>query len=185
MPSDRSPDRLDALWRDHAPAVVRYARRRVMPSEVDEVVAETFVVAWRRIDDVPDYPLPWLLGVARGVSANLRRAARRRDALHERVTAASETARAPDRGIGDDELSEALGAGLARLDEKDRELLMLVAWDGLSQSEAAVAMGCSRGALAVRLHRARRRLRAEVAHRTDEPTAPAVLACLPLTGDPS
>lgn len=77
--------RLDALWVEYAPAVVRYARRRVLDADVDEVVAETFLVAWRRIDDVPAYPLPWLLGVARGVSANSRRAARRRDALADRL----------------------------------------------------------------------------------------------------
>lgn len=82
--------RLDALWREYAPAVVRYAQRRVLPAEVDEVVAETFLVAWRRLEAVPDYPLPWLLGVARGVSANVRRTARRRDALTDRLLAVTD-----------------------------------------------------------------------------------------------
>lgn len=85
---NRPPEqRLDELWSEHAPAVVRHARRRVLPAEVDEVVAETFVVAWRRLDDVPVVALPWLLGVARAVSANVRRTARRRDALTDRLAA--------------------------------------------------------------------------------------------------
>ena len=65
--------RFDRLWADHAAAVVRYARRHVLPDDVEDVLAETFVVAWRRLDEIPEFGLPWLLGVARGVSANVRR----------------------------------------------------------------------------------------------------------------
>lgn len=148
--------RLDALWQSHAPAVVRYARRRVLPSEVDEVVSETFVVAWRRLDDVPEQALPWLLGVARGVSANVLRTARRRDALSTRLQAE----RIPDEGVPG--LSGAVEAALARLPAADRELLTLLAWDGLSREEAAQALSVSRTTLAVRLHRARRRMQAQL-----------------------
>ena len=168
--------RLDSLWQDHAPAVLRYARRRVFDAEVDEVVAETFVVAWRRIEDVPEFALPWLLGVARGVSANVRRAARRRDDLTQRLVAQPEgfTAMPDVRSDADEDLPAAITLALHRLSAKDRELLTLMAWDGLDRDQAAEALGCSRGTLAVRLHRARRRLRAELDCDTDHHRAGAV-----------
>ncbi len=156
-----TPDeRFDALWRDHAHAVLRYARRRVLPGDVDDVVAETFVVAWRRLDDVPEPALPWLLGVARGVSGNAMRSARRRTALTDRVAATGEhdpRRAAPDPVGHVVDTEGSVVAALHRMSEADRELLTLVAWDGLSQEEAAMVIGCSPGALRVRLHRARKR----------------------------
>lgn len=167
---------VDVLWRAHGPAVARYARRRVSPADVDDVVAETFVVAWRRSGEVPDPPLPWLLGVARGVSANVHRAARRRDALRDRLTTNGATGADPanrgDPGASSDDVTADVRAALARLREADRELLLLLAWDGLSHDDAARALGCSRGTLTVRLHRARRRLRAEL-DRSPDPAATA------------
>jgi RNA polymerase sigma-70 factor, ECF subfamily len=65
--------RFEALFRDHAGAVRVYAARRAGLGDADDVVAEVFVIAWRRIDDLPEDPLPWLLGVARRVLANRRR----------------------------------------------------------------------------------------------------------------
>jgi RNA polymerase sigma-70 factor (ECF subfamily) len=85
--SDRPEQRFDQLWKDHAPSVLRYARRHVLPDEVEDVVAETFVVAWRRLDEVPPFGLPWLLGVARNVSANVRRSRHRQEALSGRIAA--------------------------------------------------------------------------------------------------
>jgi RNA polymerase sigma-70 factor (ECF subfamily) len=153
-------ERFDALWRDHARGVLRYARRRVPPDDVDDVVAETFVVAWRRIDAVPDPALPWLLGVARRVASNVARAARRRHALAGRVGATRE--HDPRRSTVDPVADSDPEAGpvvsaLQRMREGDRELLTLIAWDGLSAAEAARVVGCSDAALRVRLHRARRR----------------------------
>jgi RNA polymerase sigma-70 factor (ECF subfamily) len=148
--------RFDRLWADHAAAVVRYARAHVLPDDVEDVVAETFVVAWRRLAEVPEFGLPWLLGVARGISANARRSRRRQGALHDRLVVLRETGQEPEDPwplSGD----SATIAALQALPDADRELLTLLAWDGLSQEEAAVALGCSRGALKVRLHRARRR----------------------------
>lgn len=172
--TDRPPDRLESLFRVHAPAVVRYARRRVLPAEVDEVVAETFVVAWRRIDDVPEPALAWLLGVARGVSANVTRSARRRDALADRLTAPGEDL---DAEL-DSALSARVEAALDLLRPDDRDLLTLLAWDGLTNEQAAQALGIPRGTLAVRLHRARRRMRALLAQPAapdDAELAPALL----------
>jgi RNA polymerase sigma-70 factor (ECF subfamily) len=174
--------RFDALWRDHAAAVVRYARRHVLPDDVEDVVAETFVVAWRRLDEVPPYGLPWLLGVARHVSANVRRGRRRRDALSDRITAAA---------AGDPatwpvtESQDAATAALQRLSDTDRELLTLLAWDGLNHEEAAEALGCSRGALKVRLHRARRRFAALLGQSTTDPPDVAAILPVPQTGGTS
>ncbi len=126
----------------------------------DDVVAEVFVVCWRRFDEIPADPLPWLLGVARHVLATLRRAEHRREALHVRLLhSETSTEQSPVRGGGDG----VLGAALERLSEGDRELLLLVAWEGLSTSEVASVLELRPSTTRVRLMRARRRLRVELA----------------------
>jgi RNA polymerase sigma-70 factor (ECF subfamily) len=150
-----SDEYFNRLWQEHALAVLRYARRRVYDEQADEVVAETFVVAWRRLAEIPAAELPWLFGVARRVSANIRRSDQRRLALQDRMAEQARLLAQAEPGLGTPVL-----AALAELPDDDRELLMLLAWDGLTRHEAAVALGCSRGTLAVRLHRARRRLKA-------------------------
>ena len=87
--------RLEALFCDHFSAVRSYARRRAPESMVDDVVAETFLVAWRRIDDLPDEVRPWLLGVARKTLSTQLRSARRRSSLVEKLSAALAAATAP------------------------------------------------------------------------------------------
>lgn len=135
--------------------MLAYARRRTTREAADDVVAEVFLVAWRRADEVPERPLPWLLGVARRVLANQRRGEHRGDALRDRIRGEQLAGvRSPP---GDDVPSPAVRA-LWSLGASDQELLMLIAWDGLSRAEAAEALGISVGTLAVRLHRARRRL---------------------------
>jgi RNA polymerase sigma-70 factor (ECF subfamily) len=144
--------RFERLYGAHSPDVALYALRRADRETAQDVVSETFTVAWRRLDEIPDEPLPWLYGVARRVLANQRRSATRLAALRRRL----EPAQSPPTEVSDVTLANAL----LRLDETDRELLMLVAWEGLSPSEAAAALGCSDSACRVRLHRARRRLAA-------------------------
>jgi RNA polymerase sigma-70 factor (ECF subfamily) len=137
-----------------------YARRRTTPEEAQEVVAETFLVVWRRLDDVPKDPLPWLLQSARRVLANRRRGARRRASLVEKVQVQPP---APSGGFAEDVVgSLGIETAMARLSEQDRELLMLVYWDDLSHSQASKVLGCSSATVAVRLHRARRRLEKEL-----------------------
>ena len=102
--------------------------------------------------------LPWLLGCARRVVLHVHRRARRDAALVGQLEAQATGAAVPATG------DRVLAAALASLGARDREALLLIAWEGLSASEAAVAVGCSRGAFAVRLHRARRRLSAALAH---------------------
>jgi RNA polymerase sigma-70 factor, ECF subfamily len=148
------------LYERHRDDVWRYFRRRV-PDAAEDLVTEVFVVAWRRRADVPDEPLPWLYGVARHVLSNHRRGAARQEALLRR---ASEHVQAsggdPAELVG---VRADLGRALRALSETEREVVLLVAWEGLSIAEAAAALGCRRGTAAVRLHRARRRLRGELA----------------------
>lgn len=150
--------RFEAIFAtDHA-AVRRYVIRRQTSGLVDEAIADTFLVAWRRLDEVPDPALPWLLGVARRVLADQRRAARRRHSLVERLhlDALAGGVRGdwePPAG-----LSSELAGALAGLTEQEREALLLVAWDELPAADAARVAGCSAAAFRVRLYRARRRV---------------------------
>jgi RNA polymerase sigma-70 factor (ECF subfamily) len=153
MDSQAATTRFERLFRAHYGRVLAYARRRTSEAVADDVVAETFLIAWRRLESVPGAELPWLLAVARRVLANERRRGATQERLAQRV-AAEPAADGASEGIADGELSLAL----SQLGERDRELLMLLAWDGLSVAEAARVLGCSSVAARVRLHRARRRL---------------------------
>lgn len=150
--------RFEALFEAHYGAVLAYASRRASSDVAADVAAATFEVAWRRFDDVPDQALPWLYGVARRLLANTRRAEMRRRHSWSRLAAVRsvEPADAPEEG-------PKARAALARLRPQDREVLMLVAWEGLDPEAAARSLGISVGAFAVRLHRARHRLEKEMA----------------------
>jgi RNA polymerase sigma-70 factor (ECF subfamily) len=154
MADDR--ERFEELYRANFRAVLRFAAARIDPERAKDVAAETFLVAWRRLDDVPAEPRAWLLGVARKVIAGQFRSQTRRDALATRLGgAAHERAHDPATALADRD--EALAA-FAALGERDREVLRLVAWDGLNTDEAAEVLGVTRLAFTVRLHRARKRL---------------------------
>jgi RNA polymerase sigma-70 factor (ECF subfamily) len=163
-PDQRRRARHDALFTDHHDAVWRYAVRRVGDAAAEDVVAETFLVAWRRIDAVPDHELPWLFGVARKVIANQRRGQRRLAGLTARLAQEGDAARdEPPRepAVG----ADAVLTALATLGERDQKALRLVYWDALAPSDAARALGCSAVAMRVRLHRARARLARALAAR--------------------
>lgn len=155
-PSDE--DRISELWRAYAWRVQAYALRHVDPHDAQEVVSETFLVAWRRLGSVPGDPLPWLLVVARNVVRNQRRAARRRSAAEEQLIRLERVA----QGVEDDAVTmsrrDAMLSALLRLAPKDREALLLTGWDGLAPADAAQVAGCSVAAFKMRLSRARRRL---------------------------
>lgn len=131
-----------------------YARRRANAADADEVVSETFLVAWRRLDDIPDPALPWLLGVARRSLANLRRGEARRSALRQRLGSVRTTAPIDDI---DPSTSSAVRRALDALSPGEREALTLLAWEGLTPDEVATVLGCTRAAVYLRVHRARRR----------------------------
>ena len=158
MTLDPAPERIrfEALYYAHASAVLAYARRRCGADGAEDVLAETFLVAWRRRAEVPDDALPWLYAVAGNVVRNRLRTDRRRTALTVRLAAEPALPHEPD--APDPRLRDAL----ARLKPLDREALLLTAWEGLEPDRAAQAAGCSRTTFNVRLHRARRRLAKEL-----------------------
>jgi len=160
--------RFTALYERHHKQVFAYAVTRAGRDLADEVVAETFLVAWRRFAVLPrTAPLPWLLGTARNVIR-----ARYRDEERQRAVAAELRAwTMPDIAEDVTERAAVLVA-LSRLTEDDRELLTLAAWHDLSPGAAARVVGCSTATYFVRLHRARRRL-AEALAATDPSPRPA------------
>lgn len=147
-----------ACWDRDAPRVLAYARRHLGADEAGDVVAEVFLVAWRRWDEVPDPPIGWLIRTASGVLRNRLRSARRGWSLADRVARLDATAAAgPDTADAVLRRSEAL-ARLAALSEEHREALLLVSWDGLSAEAAAQVAGVRPAAFRKRLSRARREL---------------------------
>lgn len=146
--------RFELLYGRYAPAVKAYVLRRAGTTMADDVVSEVFTVCWRRFDEVPANPLPWLLGVARRVLSTHRRGERRRLALRDRLVETHDRSGDAATTIDDGSLARAL----ARLSDPDRELLLLIAWDGLSPAEAATVLGIKAPTARVRLLRARRRL---------------------------
>jgi RNA polymerase sigma-70 factor (ECF subfamily) len=132
--------------------VQRYVRRRGGGGETDDVVAETFMIVWRRLDDVPvDAVVLWCLGVARRCLANQARAGKRRARLWNRAAAQPQP-------VDDGSADPVLMAALAQLDEEQREILRLSAWEGLGAGEIATVLGITPNAASIRLHRARRKL---------------------------
>jgi RNA polymerase sigma-70 factor, ECF subfamily len=153
--------RFERVFHEHLPAVRAYALRRADPTTAQDAVSETFLIAWRRCDALPPDPLPWLFETARRVLANQRRAAGHQQSVAQRL---ADEPVAPAHDAADAlGTSSACRTALGRLGERDRETLMLVAWEELEPDAAARASGCSRAAFAVRLHRARRRFRRELA----------------------
>jgi RNA polymerase sigma factor (sigma-70 family) len=143
----------------HATPLLDYFLRRVSQDHAHDLVAEVFLIAWRRRAIAPDEPdlRSWLFKVARNVLRNHHRGAARRMRLHERLRAHATTdvEQPPEQSDTDAVLRWAL----TRLREPDREILRLTAWEGCTTVELATVLGCSANAAAVRLHRARRRLR--------------------------
>lgn len=156
-------ERFERCFDEHYLQIFAFAVRRVPGREsAEDVVADTFAIAWRRRDRIPSPALPWLYAIASNAIANQHRSTGRRQNLDLRLAQeASVSVPAGDPAeflAGRDELAVAF----AGLEEADRELLRLVAWEGLSTRDAAEVIGCSPGAARVRLHRARRKLAKEL-----------------------
>jgi len=160
--------RFTELFDAHREAVRAYLWRRD-PELADDVTAETFLVCWRRLDAVPPEPLPWLLGVARNIRLNQRRGDARRARLERRLRAEPAAPDDPAAALGE---RDAVHAALRKLDERDREVLLLTAWERLGRDEIAAVLGCTRANVAVRLLRARRRLAHELAAAESAAAAP-------------
>lgn len=146
--------------------LLRFAQRRVPSAHAEDVVAEAFLVAWRRLDDLPrrwDDARPWLFGIARGVIQNVHRAAERQRALAVRladVPTGSTVELDADLVARQVDLSRAW----QRLRERHQEVLALAVLDGLSAPQAATVLGISPVAFRLRLSRARRALRLHLDH---------------------
>lgn len=159
MGDDGSQERFRCLYAAHFDAVLGYALRRSAADDAADVAAEAFLIAWRRLDDVPegDATRLWLYGVARRALANQRRGARRRHRLAE-VLRAELRAVVPDHSDVTAARIDA-EADIARLAHRDREVLRLATWEGLEPREIAVVLDLSQAAVRQRLSRARARLR--------------------------
>ena len=165
-------DEFELLYSAYAGRVLGYALRRAPRYEAEEIVGDVFLTAWRRRADLPDDALPWLLATARNVLRNQRRSAHRQGALTARVIEDPHVGTSTDPA---DQVVEAEWASdaLDQLTDPQREAVLLLSWDGLTPQQAAAVLGCSRAALAVRIHRARRTLAATLdpppPHRSSPP----------------
>ena len=164
VPTGDAATRFNALWTAHAGQVLAYARRHVDWAVAQEVVSETFLVAWRRLECIPAAPLPWLLVVARNTVRNQQRSSYRRQALQFELERLERVALPlPGADLTASDRADVLAA-LASLTMQEREAILLVAWDGLRPADAARVADCSTSAFHVRLHRARKRLREAAAN---------------------
>ena len=164
-------ERFERLFTDHIDLVLGYALARVDPETAKDAVAETFLVVWRRLDEVPDPARSWLLGVTRRTLAGQRRGRSRQHRLVERIARTWVSSELFDESMDPVTDRSVVIAALNKLRAGDRELLCLMAWDGLDNTEAAELLGCSTKALAVRLHRARGRLESALAAEEWHPIA--------------
>jgi RNA polymerase sigma-70 factor (ECF subfamily) len=149
------------VYEKHNRAIRAYCLRRIGDWDASDAVSEVFAVAWRRIDDVPadDMTLPWLYGVARRVVSDHYRSSRRRSRLTGKLSNVRPLLPTqPDWEVVQRAEYDQVHAALGSLREKDREVLLLAAWEELSNDQIAAAVGCSPEAAAQRVHRAKKKL---------------------------
>jgi RNA polymerase sigma factor (sigma-70 family) len=156
---DDPEERFTELYDRHYRSVLGYALLRTEHGMAEDVSSETFLIAWRRLDELPEPALPWLLGVARNLLYKQYHSGRRRQVLAERITAATTTDDLAGPDVAERVVErDAAKAVLSALTEKDVEAIVLTTWYGLSPREASRVVGCSATTFTVRVHRARRRL---------------------------
>jgi RNA polymerase sigma-70 factor (ECF subfamily) len=165
---EESPDEHAAfrrLFEDAYRPLLAYSLRRTeSAADAEEIVAETLLIAWRRRDELPigDESIPWLYGVARRVLANQRRGRERRSRLERILAPLTRSSQDPELIVEHADTTRAVVAASRRLPHADQEVLRLAAWEGLSHAEIAISLGCSENGAALRLYRARQRLREEL-----------------------
>jgi len=153
--------RFESLYDAHRLHVLAYCARRVSAADASDACAETFLVAWRRIDDVPGPPkaLPYLYGVAAKVLANQRRSAHRRARLHEQLDALGAVPPPdPCSVLVQTDQDRRVLAAVRRLKPRDREIVMLHAWEQLPHEVIAQMLGMTKAAVDQRIHRSYERL---------------------------
>ncbi|MDR6322124.1 RNA polymerase sigma factor [Actinoplanes couchii] len=161
---DTRRTRFERLAPEVIDAVRRYLARRTDPATADDVLSETLLVCWRRLDEIPEEHLPWAYGVARNCLANAERGYRRQFRLLSRLARLdpppSQTVDGPEQTVDgpeteDDDLTQAM----KELTVKDAEILRLWAWEDLPPAQIATVMGITANAASIRLHRAKQKLR--------------------------
>ena len=155
--------RFEAIYRRCEQPLLKYALRRAPAESARDAVAEAFVAAWRRVDELPSDALPWLIGATRKALANQRRASARQARLAGRLAGQTAPMTFEIDKIPDVAVRRAFGS----LSERDREALALLAWDDLTPTQAARSLGCSPVAFRVRTHRARRRFERALRQETE------------------
>lgn len=162
-PLDQQKLRFQLFYETYYSAVYAFALRRLLGSsreDASDITAEVFATAWRRVDQIPEAPEDrlWIYGVARRVLSRHERGVRRRSRLLRRL----EFGRSLEIEVEDLGTREQVQAAISRLKSSDRDVLSLVFWEQLSHAEAARVLGCSVNAVALRLHKAKNRLRKEL-----------------------
>lgn len=174
---DRDAQSFAALFQAHYRAVCHYIAARAEPDVVEDVAADTFMVAWRRRDELPDEPRAWLLGTAARCLANNRRSAMRSARVGERLAGQpTPIAASVEDALVRVQQGRALLEALTSLRAGDLELLLLHHWDGLAARDIAAVLGCSRVVARARLHRAGRRLQEALSAALDaDPERPCTI----------
>ena len=149
---DDARARFEALAAEIVEPLRRFLARRTDPDTAEDVLAETLLVCWRRLDQVPEHALPWAYGVARNCLANIQRGDRRQVRLAARISVVDPPEEAVREPADPD---ERVTAALAAMRPEEAELLRLWAWEQLGPGEIATVLGITPNAVSIRLHRAR------------------------------
>lgn len=168
-------DAFRSLYRAHHGRVCAYLAHRTEAGAVEDLAAETFLVAWRRQHEMPAHVLPWLLTIAGHCLANQRRGRGRQTALTDRVRSTTGGAATTEDALVLQAQRRAIVAALGALEDEQRELLLLRHWDGLAPRDVARVLGLNPVAARARLHRATRRLQRELQARLEAEGLPIPL----------
>jgi RNA polymerase sigma factor (sigma-70 family) len=164
------PERFAVVFDRHAPHIHRYLARRLGGQAADDLMGETFLIAFggrARYDPAFSSARPWLYGIATNLVGQRRREEAReyrlRAALGPPAGQACHANRVAER-VTAQAMNEQLAGALAGLARGDRDVLLLIAWEGLTYEEVAAALGIPVGTVRSRLNRARKKVRAELGH---------------------
>jgi RNA polymerase sigma factor (sigma-70 family) len=175
-------DRFEMIYRETRQSLLAYFLRRVdSADDAADLLSEVYLVAWRRISQVPagEEARLWLFGVARKLLANQRRRARTAADLAAALERSLASPRAQPSSVESGIAAGEVAAALRELRPADRELLMLSGWEGLTPSEIGVVVGRPSALVRVRLHRARARLRAKLVESANTPRCDQVVSPQP------
>lgn len=159
--------RFEAVAAEIYEPVQRYLHRRARAADADDVLSETLLVVWRRLDDVPDAPLPWCIGAARRCLANHRRGEQRRLRLVERTAAQPHPCGGGDPQQVVEQGEPELSAAMVTLSDSEAEIVRLWAWERLEPREIATVLDTTPNAVSVALSRAKRKLADRIAPEAD------------------